>query len=193
MTFRKEVAAGIEIRQFKAADGATIFGLVEKNRTYLREWLPWVDYTQSVADVESFISRASQQLADGRGPNAGIWVEGALCGSIGCHPIDWSNRNCSIGYWLDGGFQGKGLVSQCCTSLLDYLFDDLFLHRVTIRCGTGNTRSCAIPARLGFQREGVIREAEWVSNRWIDLVIWGILAADWRESKSSGNRVGPDR
>jgi len=191
MTFRKEVAAGIEIRQFKPADGAAIFGLVEKNRAYLREWLPWVDYTQSVADVESFISRASQQLADGRGPNAGIWVEGALCGSIGCHPIDWSNRNCSIGYWLDAGFQGKGLVSQCCTSLLDYLFDDLFLHRVTIRCGTANTRSCAIPARLGFQREGVIREAEWVSNRWIDLVIWGMLAADWRESKSSASRAGP--
>jgi ribosomal-protein-serine acetyltransferase len=149
-----------------------------------------VDHTQSAADVEDFIARASRQFADGRGPNAGVWLEGALAGTIGCHPIDWSNRNCSIGYWVDAGCQGKGLISRCCVALLDYLFDDLFLHRVTIRCGTANTRSCAIPARLGFQREGLIREAEWVNDRWIDLVIWGMLAADWR-ARRSGSGVGP--
>jgi ribosomal-protein-serine acetyltransferase len=185
MTFRREVAPGVEIRQFELPDAPTIFDLVEQNREYLREWLPWVDYTQSPADVEAFIERASQQLADGRGPNAGVWVDGRLGGTIGCHPIDWANRNCSIGYWLDAALQGKGLMTRCCLSLLDYVFDDLFLHRVTIRCGTGNTRSCAIPARLGFQREGVMREAEWVNNRWIDLVVWGMLAADWRARRQA--------
>ena len=192
MIFRKEVAPGIEIHQFELPDARTIFGLVEKNRAYLREWLPWVDYTQSATDVEAFIERATRQFAEGRGPNAGLWVDGALCGTIGCHPIDWANRNCSIGYWLDAASQGKGLMSRCCAALLDYLFDDLFLHRVTIRCGTGNTRSCAIPERLGFQREGVIHEAEWVNDRWIDLVVWGMLAHDWRRAASSGSRVGPD-
>jgi len=191
--FRREVAPGIELRQFELPDAPTIFGLVQQNRTYLREWLPWVDYTQSVADVEAFIMRASRQLAEGRGPNTGVWVEGALCGTLGCHPIDWANRNCSIGYWLDAGRQGKGLMSRCCSALLDYLFHDLFLHRVTIRCGTRNNRSCAIPERLGFLREGVVREAEWVNDRWIDLVIWGMLAADWRRGQSSGGRVGPGR
>ena len=64
-----------------------------------------------------------------------------------------------------------------------YLFDDLALHRVTIQCGTGNQRSCAIPQRLGFTREGVMREAEWVNDRWVDLVVWGMLSPDWHTSE----------
>ena len=84
-----------------------------------------------------------------RGPNAAIWIDGAFAGSVGCHPIDWPNRNCSIGYWIEQRYQGKGIMTRCCASMLDYLFDDLGLHRVTIQCGVANTRSCAIPERLG--------------------------------------------
>jgi ribosomal-protein-serine acetyltransferase len=69
------------------------------------------------------------------------------------------------------------------------LFDEVELHRVTIQCGTGNHRSCAIPERLGFSREGVLREAEWVNDRWVDLVVWGMLASDWR-SRREATRIG---
>jgi len=54
------------------------------------------------------------------------------------------------------------------------------MHRVEIRCGTGNHRSCAVPERLGFTREGVLREAQWVSGRWVDLVVWGMLEQEWK-------------
>jgi ribosomal-protein-serine acetyltransferase len=50
---------------------------------------------------------------------------------------------------------------------------------VEIRCATGNTRSCAIPERLGFSREGVLREAEWVNGRFLDLVVWSLLEQDY--------------
>jgi ribosomal-protein-serine acetyltransferase len=69
--------------------------------------------------------------------------------------------------------------------MLDYLFEELGLHRVEIRCGTGNTRSCAIPERLGFTREGLLREAEWVNDRWLDLAVWGMTAEQWRAAAQS--------
>ena len=69
---------------------------------------------------------------------------------------------------------------HCCESFLDYLFDDLGLHRVTIHCGVANARSCAISERLGFTREGITRDGEWVNDRWLDLVPWGMLENDWR-------------
>ena len=177
--FRRTVAPGIEMRQFEMRDAGAIFALVERNREYLRPWLPWVDHTRSAEDVREFISRVQMQLESGQGPNAGIWVDGALAGNVGCHPIDWPNRNCSIGYWVDASHQGKGLITRCTTALLDHLFGEARLHRVEIRCGTGNTRSCAIPQRLGFTREGVVAEAEWVAGRWVDLVVWGMLEQDW--------------
>jgi ribosomal-protein-serine acetyltransferase len=183
--FRRKVADGIEIRQFIPAEAEPVFAVVERNRTYLREWLPWVDHTRSPEHIRDFIARSALKFETGQAPDAGIWAEGVFGGSIGCHAVDWPNRQTSIGYWIDAGLQRKGIITRCTIAMLDYLFEDLLLHRVEIRCGTGNHRSCAVPARLGFQREGVAREAEWVSDRWVDLVVWSILAQEWRAGAAS--------
>ena len=84
---------------------------------------------------------------------------------------------------IDAEQQGRGLMTQCCTVLIDYLFDDLALHRVTIQCGTGNTRSCAIPERLGFTCEGILRQSQWVNDRWVDMVVWSMLEQDWHRTR----------
>jgi ribosomal-protein-serine acetyltransferase len=186
MMFRRTVAPGIEMKLFEAGEAKLLFTIADRNRARLRRWLPWVDLTKSPEDTRLFILRCLDQYHSNLGPQAGVWVDGVLSGTVGCHPIDWPNRNCSIGYWLDSAHEGKGVITRCCSALLDYLFDELGLHRVEIRCGTGNTRSCAIPERLGFRREGVANGAEWVNDRWVDLVIWGILEEEWRRNR---NRV----
>ncbi len=169
------------MRQFELRDADPVFAAVERNREYLRQWLPWVDYTRTSEDIRHFISRVRTQFDANQGPQVGLWVNGEMSGSLGCHAIDWANRSSSIGYWVDAAQQGQGLITRCCTLMLDYLFHEMALHRVEIRCGTGNQRSCAIPERLGFQREGVARQAEWVNDRWVDLVVWSMLEEDWRK------------
>src|ERR1035441_1030265 len=139
--FSRRVAPGIEIRLFEINDAEPIFAVVERNRAYLREWLPWVDFTASPYDLRNFIVKVREQLSSGRGPQCGLWIDGAFAGSIGCHPIDWANRNCNIGYWIGERYRRKGIVTRCCQSLLDYLFDDLGLHRVTIQCGVLDRKS----------------------------------------------------
>jgi ribosomal-protein-serine acetyltransferase len=182
--FLRKIAPGIELRLFELRDAETIFKVVDRNRAYLREWLPWVDLTTSPEHIRSFIGRVRDQFDSSRGPQTGIWIDGEFAGSVGCHPIDWQNKHCSIGYWIEQGHQGKGVMTRCCSSLIDYLFRDLGLHRITVQCGTGNHRSCAIPERLGFTREGVARESEWVNDRWVDLVVWSMLAREWRVTAS---------
>jgi ribosomal-protein-serine acetyltransferase len=183
--FRRAVADGLELRQFEFRDAEILFTMVDRDRAYLRQWLPWVDGTRSADHLRDFLLRVTAQFEDGLGPNFGIWLEGALAGSIGCHLIDLPNRSCSLGYWIAAGCQGRGIITRCCRHLLDYLFDELGLHRVEIRCGTGNTRSGAIPRRLGFRREGVLLEAEWVNDRWLDLEVWSMLEQDWRSARQS--------
>ena len=183
--FHVTVAPGLELRQFEMRDAEALYAVADRNRLYLREWLPWVDRTNSAAEIRDFIAARLEQFEAGQGPNAAIWLNGQIVGGIGCHPIEWSNRNCSIGYWIDGGCQGKGIMTRCCAALIDFLFDDMGLHRVTIHCGTGNRKSCAIPERLGFTREGLMREAEWVNDRWVDLVVWGMLAQDWKRIRAA--------
>jgi ribosomal-protein-serine acetyltransferase len=184
MTFRREIAPGVVVQMFELDDAPVLYAAVERNRAYLRQWLPWVDRTRSALDVRDFIAQSREKFLSSQSPDAAIWVDGRLGGSIGSHLIDWPNRSTSIGYWIDPGLQGRGLITRSCTAMLDYLFGDLALHRVEIRCGTGNTRSGAIPARLGFTREGVAREAQWVSERWVDMVVWSMLEPEWRVLRS---------
>jgi len=179
--FRSTVADGLELRQFEQRDADAVFAAVGRNREYLRHWLPWVDQTHSAEDIRRFIARTREQFEAGQGPNCGILLHGVLVGAIGCHPINLANSNCSLGYWIEAGQQGKGTITRCCLKLLDYLFDEAGLHRVEIRCGTGNGRSRAIPQRLGFRHEGTLREAEWVNDRWVDLEVWALLVEDWRQ------------
>ena len=178
--FHKVVPPGIELRQLELGDAEPLFALADRNRERLREWLYWVDRTRSAEDVRQFIAGALDQSNAGLGPQAAILLNGEIIGSMGAHPFDTIRRSTSIGYWVDEAHAGKGIVTRCAAAFLDYLFDEAELHRVEIRCGTDNHRSCAIPERLGFTREGVLREAELVGDRWIDLVVWGMLAQDWK-------------
>jgi ribosomal-protein-serine acetyltransferase len=177
--FRWEIGDNIELRPFEQYHAEEIFDAVERNREHLRRWLPWVDRTRAVEDVQHFLDEAIYAFGRGEELHAGIFIHGKLAGTVGHHRIDSHNRNVSIGYWLDAAVEGKGVMTRCCQALLKYLFEERRLHRVEIRCATGNTRSCAIPARLGFTREGVLREAESVNDRFLDLVVWSLLAHDY--------------
>ncbi len=66
-----------------------------------------------------------------------------------------------------------------CRALVDYLFFELKLHRIEIRCATGNAKSCAVPKRLGFSKEGVLRQAQAFDGHFLDIEVYGLLAEDW--------------
>lgn len=157
-----------------------IFELVDKDRAYLREWLPWVDATQSVEDDRTFIKGTLEQFVNNRGFQVGIIYQDQFAGMIGFHAIDWANKAVDIGYWLGTDFQGKGIITRACRYLVDYAFTEYGLNRVQIRCAVENHRSRAVPERLGFKQEGVIRQGEWVNDRYLDLVVYGMLAEEWQ-------------
>ena len=105
-------------------------------------------------------------------------------GLLATRPIDWENRTTEVGYWLGEEHQGKGLVTAACRALVDHAFGELGLNRVVISCATENKRSCAIPERLGFRREGVQRQAEWLYDHFVDHVVYAIVASEWQRQRS---------
>lgn len=167
------------LRLFNLQDANALFYLTDSSRHYLREWLPWVDSTKAVEDSQSFIDMTLKQFAANNGYQTGIWYQGELAGVIGFHGMDWANKKVSIGYWLGEQFQGKGIMTKACQTIIHHAFHQLHLNRVEIRCAVGNKKSRAIPERLGFQSEGMVREAEWLCDHFVDLVIYGMLAKEW--------------
>jgi ribosomal-protein-serine acetyltransferase len=178
--FSHKLGENTELRLLEERHAQELTDLTDRNREYLRAWLPWVDTSRTIEDRKNFIRGALKQFAENNGFTAGIWHEGRLAGVIGYHTIDWENRTTAVGYWLGEEFQGRGLVTAACRALVDHAFEELGLNRVSIACATENKKSCAIPERLGFRREGVVRQAEWLYDHFVDHVVYATLASEWQ-------------
>lgn len=153
--------------------------LINSSRLYLKQWLPWVDGTKSIEDTKLFIEMTKKQFAANNGFQAGIWYKGNMAGVIGFHGMNWASKSTSIGYWLDERYQGSGVMTKSCKAFIEYAFGELYLNRVEVRCAEKNSRSRAIPERLGFVKEGIMREAEWLYDHYVDHVVYGVLSREW--------------
>src|SRR6266571_2804806 len=156
-----------------------LFKLMDSNRAHLREWLPFVDDYQSVAAATQFIRR-NREENNGRTRLAmGIWVGELLAGVVTYDYIDWSNGAALIGFWLGKAFEGRGIMTRTCRALADLAFDELHLNRVEISCAFENRRCRLVPERLGFKKEGVSRQREWLYDHFVDTVAYSMLSSDW--------------
>jgi ribosomal-protein-serine acetyltransferase len=155
-----------------------VFEAIARNREFLRKWLPFVDATQSVSDTELFIRSLVWQKENKKDEVFTIWYKLEFAGLIGFKDTDWVNHKTELGYWLIENMQGKGIITQCTTTLIKYAFKKLRMNRIQIKVANGNTRSAAVPNRLGFNFEGIEQQGEWLNGTYHDLQIFSLLKSD---------------
>jgi ribosomal-protein-serine acetyltransferase len=170
----------VQLRLLTEHDVEELHALVSANREHLMPWMPWAA-RQTIADTRAFVRTTRRQFAENNGFQMAIVDDGRIAGIVGFHSVSWPNRSTTIGYWLARDAQGRGTMTSAVRALVDYAFGDWGLNRVEIRAAVENARSRAIPERLGFREEGTVREAERVGDRFVDHVVYGMLARDWRE------------
>ena len=169
-----------QLRLHESRYAEEYFALIERNRAHIREWQAWAAHESSLEDIRIYMRNMLMQFANKGVLQTGIWHQGRLVGAIGYPRLDWEDSKVEIGYWIDAEMQGKGIVTKACRTLVTYAFEQYNLNKVEIHCAIGNTRSRAIPVRLGFTQEGIIRQAEWLNGRYVDMVIYGMLASEWK-------------
>jgi len=162
---------------------AALYTLVDQNRDYLKEWLPWLDATTEQQHVAAYIKSAVAQMADGRGLTCLVVLQAKIVGVVSYNSIDSSTKTGSIGYWLDKDHNGKGLMTKSVEKLIEIGFGELGLRKVEIRCAVGNTKSRSIPERLGMKEEGVIRNTENLYGRYVDHVVYGMMRDEWKPNR----------
>ncbi len=184
-----DLGDGRSLRQLDDDDAEELFELIDTNRAHLAAWMPFVGQTRAPVDSLAFIRAARRQAEENRGVQLAIVLDAKIIGVSGYHGIDWSRRSTSIGYWLAAAHQGAGTMTATVCAMLDHAFGAWDLTRVEIRAGVANGRSRAIPERLGFTQEGVLRAAERIGTRVIDHVIYVMTAAEWgRRERYSDSR-----
>jgi ribosomal-protein-serine acetyltransferase len=107
-----------------------------------------------------------------------------MCGVCGFHPIDEGNKIGGIGYWLSKFFLGKGIMTMSVKSIVKIGFQVYGLNRIEITCATGNIKSQAIPERLGFKFEGVLRGREYLGGKYLDHAMYSLLEAEFVLNKA---------
>jgi len=174
------VDEALQLRLHEARYAELYFALIERNRTHLQAWEPWASDEGSLESTRTYIKQTLHQFAEGTSLQTEIWYQDQLVGSIGLHGIDGADRKAEIGYWIDAAMQGKGIVTRACRALISYAFTHYHLHRVEIHCAAENTRSRAIPERLGFTQEGIQRQSQLLNGQFVDIVVYSLLSSEWQ-------------
>jgi RimJ/RimL family protein N-acetyltransferase len=113
-------------------------------------------------------------------------ADGALIGTVGFHEIEWANQ----GAWLSMGIGerdawGQGYGTEALHLALQYAFDELNLHRVTLTVIAHNERAIALYERAGFRQEGVFREFGQRDGRRYDMYLYGLLRPEWESGSGA--------
>ena len=166
MMFGYEVNEHVTLKILEEREAEQLFKLVDSNRDYLGEFLP-------------FIQSALEQFTRCDGFHCGIWYDDELVGVIGLHYLDLVNKRTSIGYYLAKHFQKKGIMTACTKVLIRYVFEEFDINRVEIQMSTRNPKSKAIPERLGFTQEGVLRSNERLRGEFSDSYVYSLLREEY--------------
>ena len=179
--FSAPVDEGLELKLLEPRHAEALFKLITENREHLGYWFPWVEGTKTIEDSKEFIRGGLENFAKGNVFNVGIWINGELAGTVGSGPLSQEFRSTEMGYWLGAAYEGRGIMVKTCAYLITYFFEELKLNRIEIRCSEANTRSRAIPERLGFRREGKLRQMSHTRDGLTDCLIYGLLADEWQK------------
>jgi RimJ/RimL family protein N-acetyltransferase len=139
----------------------------------------------SLEQAQEFVTEMMQAVPGTPGQWYQIAMEekasGQVIGDVAFHIEANSPQQAILGITLSGAAQGKGYATEAMQRLLQFLFEDLELHRVSAYIDVDNPASYQLVERLGFRREGHFIENTWFKGAWGSEYFYALLAREWRE------------
>ncbi len=155
-----------------------------------QEWFtfaPWVAKIQSVEDAYAF-TRLARGLFDlmrdfafaawTRPETTAEAAPARLVGGVQLHFADLHAGRVTIDYWLRRDATGHGYAREAAAALVDVALHRACAQRIEILVAVNNAKSRAVPAALGFHKEGVMRRSMPLADRHVDLVMYSLLDSD---------------
>ena len=173
--FPRKIDKSLTLSLLSQRHTQSLFDLTNSNREFLRPWFPWIEFTVQEKDTEKFIRDQNKLYQNKKAVQVAIEYSNRIIGMVDYHEIDFDNAVGHIGYWLGEEFNGNGFMTSSVREMISIGFNDFELNRIEIQCAIENIKSRAIPERLGFVQEGILRSLEKVNGRFLDHAVYGLL------------------
>ncbi len=170
------------LRLPKVSDYRQWFLLRNESRAFLEPWEPtWRADEMTESAFRTRVIRNEQEFSSGQAVPLFL-VSRADNQLMGGLTIGYIRRGvaqcCMIGYWMGERYAGKGHMEQALRLALPYIFSSLQLHRVEAACIPENQRSIRLLEKVGFQREGYLREYLKINGQWRDHLMFSLLSQE---------------
>ncbi|MDT8068152.1 MAG: GNAT family protein [Terriglobia bacterium] len=158
---RKIETERLILRPYRAGDALELLGLVDGNRLELIREFAQIAALQNREQMDNFILTKREQWEQRKNFCYGIWQKGAeqLIGQIQVKNITWEIPAAELSYFIGKESQRRGYASECIRAVVAMAFDELQFERIFVRILPSNVKSRAIAKKLGFQEEGLHRNA----------------------------------
>lgn len=158
-----------------------LYDEVDRNREYLRKWLPWPDKMNSVEDELKYLFDNEKKFEKGDKIEYGIYLGEVYLGNIGIFDIDEEVRKAEIGYWLSEKFGRKGYMTEAVRIVEAEFFNNLGLNRIQIKCDEENVASAGVAKKCGYTLEGTLRQDSYNAyfGRFRDTLVFSKLKAEY--------------
>jgi ribosomal-protein-serine acetyltransferase len=182
---KHDLGNNAELRWLEAHHAPELLELINTHRDHFGAFLGWANTMKTVDDAKAFIVRGLKRVADENPPMLGIWQSNKMVGGLLFFPISQPSKSTEIGYWLAPTATGSGLMTKTVQLALEYCFSELGLNRVAIHAATDNAKSRAIPERLSFTLEGVLRQS-WPhpsGEGFVNNAVYSLLRDEWLKKR----------
>lgn len=175
----------LRLRPVEPTDADALYAL-HSDAIVLRYWdsPPWTERERA----DRFVARCAEIAAEGSGARPAIEraSDGAFLGWVGLTSWDPGHRSARLGFVLVEAAWGHGYATEAARALLQWAFDTLDLNRVQAETDTRNAASARVLEKLGFRREGTLREDCVVAGDVSDSWVYGLLRREWEGATPAG-------
>ena len=175
------ISEELKLRALEPEDAQALFSLVERFREQLGQQLAWVHSCLALADAQWYVSNFESDDLFGKGSVWAIDYKNQFIGSVGLHSGTMQHRKSELGYWLAPSHWSRGIMKRALQTLLEHVFQERALNRISARIAPNNEASLALVRRLGFRKEGLERQGYCVDGEFKDVEVWSLLKCDWEQ------------
>jgi ribosomal-protein-serine acetyltransferase len=170
----------LRLRAPKRGDVTGLHEAIAETLTDLVPWLPWARADHGPAETRRYLRAARSAWSRQSAFEFLIEVRESqrLAGVVSLHRVDWVRAAAGLGYWVRRTEWNRGVATEAATAALDHALHGLRLHRIEALVALENKASQRVIEKLGFVREGVAREAEFVDGRYLDHIQYSFLRSD---------------